>query len=524
MQEWVVHKVLAKAAANHPHKPFLICNRQIVTFKRLDDRTNTLASALIKEGFARGDIVAVLAFNQLEWLYTYFAATKIGVGLLVLDPNSRDSDIIYMLDHFKVKGIISIPTYQDVDFVSFFEKHQEHIPTVEKYIFIGGSSKDGLVFEDMLSHPLDRSYLEEVKQKVTEEDTVFLLYTSNTTEGIVITNRSILETAKAQADHLAIDERDCMISGFPINHIDNITSAVHCSLFSFGSVTLIPERISEKILQAIHESKPSILHGEPSMYNRLFSDKNINNYDLSSLKLCIVAGPNILSQLYHSIKWHIPNAKIIHSYGRIETSGTCILTKSTDSIEKVQESIGMAIGDFKIKVVDCEQKELSTGEIGELAIKGKGVAKGYGRVGKELNQGVSEDDWLYTGDLVYIDHQGYVYYKGKKEEKYVQGGCDIFPVEVEYVIMSHPKVAFAAGIGIPDASHGEVGRYYVMPKQGETILEEDLLSYCYQHLADYKVPKQIVFVHQLPHTPSGKIQKSLLKQQYMANAKPCESI
>lgn len=517
-EAWIVHKVLANAAERYPDKPFLLYEETSVMFRELDEITDVLASALLQEGFKKGDHLAILALNQLEWLYTYFAAAKIGVGVVALNVRYRDAELSYMLTNSKAKGIVSLACYRDFDFSSFFERFQTKLPTVEKYIFIGSGFTGSLSFEGLLKRPVEKGQLEGCKQAVTEDDTAMVIYTSGTTgkpKGTMITNRSILESAKAQANHLSLNETDCTVGSLPLNHVGGITCAVHALLVCGGSVVLVPEFIPEAVLQTIHQVKPTIFGGVPTMYLMVLNHQNLEQYDLSSIKICIVGGSNADPTQCEMIALHFPNAKIINLYGLSESSGACILTTLTDSLEKVQRSIGVPIGDFQTKIVDAEYKELPNGEVGELAIKGNCRAMGYYDLEEETNLAFSDDGWLYTGDIGYLDHEGYVFLKGRKKEMYIQGGYNVYPVEVENILMSHPGVAFAAGIGVPDPFLGEVGRYYIIKKPGASVKEEELQSFCTEHLADYKVPRQIVFVEQLPQTPAGKIQKSVLKQEYM---------
>ncbi|MFJ7726929.1 class I adenylate-forming enzyme family protein [Neobacillus sp. NPDC097160] len=518
MQDWIVHKVLANAAAKYPNKPFLICNGQSITFRELEDRTDVLASALLQEGFKKGETIAVLALNQFEWLYTYFAAAKIGLGVVALNVRYREAELEYMLNNSKAKGIVSISEHNGFDFARFFESFQEKMPFVEKYIFIESGFAGSLSFKQLLNRPIDRIGLEECKEAVKEDDPVIVIYTSGTTgrpKGTMITNRSILESAKAQANHLSLKETDSTVGNLPLNHVGGITCTVHAFLLCFGSIVLIPEFIPENVLEVIHQVKPTIFAGVPTMFLMLFNHKKIDQYDLSSIKICVAGGSNVDPTQCEIILSRFQNAKIINLYGLSESSGACILTKLTDSLEKVQESIGVPIGDFKIKIVDSGRKTVPYGEVGELAVKGNCRAKGYYGLEEESRLAFSEDGWLYTGDMGYLDHEGYVYLKGRKKEMYIQGGYNVYPVEVENILMSHSNVSFAAGIGVPDPFLGEVGLYYIIPKDGVSISEEELKSYCRQHLADYKVPRQITFVKQLPQTPAGKIQKSVLKQGYM---------
>lgn len=227
-------------------------------------------------------------------------------------------------------------------------------------------------------------------------------------------------------------------------------------------------------------------------------------------------------QLCREIVEKFPSTKLVNLYGLSETSGACIISPMNDSLEKVMQSIGKPIGDFQAKVIGKDGEELPPGEIGELAIQGACVVAGYDGLEDATKEAFSADGWLYTGDMAYLDEEGYVYLKGRKKEMYIQGGFNVYPVEIENLLTTHPKVAIAAGIGIPDPVFGEVGRYYILPKAGYEVTEDELLAFCRQHLADYKVPRQFVIVDDLPLTPAGKVQKSLLKQMAAAEFQSSE--
>lgn len=523
LESWIVHEVLKNAADKFRDKPFIYGDGEMISFQQLDEKSDLLAQALLDEGFQKGDTIAILALNQIEWLYTYFAAAKIGVAVVALNVRYRDKELEYMLNHSKAKGIVAISQYGDFNFVSFFAKYRKRIPDVQTFIFIGKGFEGSLNFQQLLAYrPIDSVRLSKMKQLVKDMDPVLIIYTSGTTgtpKGTMITNRSILASAKAQIEHLRIDEHDSAIGSLPFNHVGGITCTVHCGLLSGSSIVLIREFHPESVLQAIDEKKPTIFGGVPTMYLMLLNNKNLKKYDLSSLRICIVGGSNVDPHLCQFIKTHIPTSKIINLYGLSESSGACILSRLSDSLEKVQYSLGVPIGDFKAKIVDHEKNDLPIGEVGELAIQGSCIAQGYLGLPKETKETFSDDGWLYTGDIAYMDHEGYVVYKGRKKEMYIQGGYNVYPVEVENLLMSHPKIEMAAGIGVPDPFLGEVGRYYIVPKKGQSLTEEEVIHFCYKHLADYKVPKQIIFVNELPQTPAGKIKKTILKEQFLKEVK-----
>jgi fatty-acyl-CoA synthase len=200
-------------------------------------------------------------------------------------------------------------------------------------------------------------------------------------------------------------------------------------------------------------------------------------------------------------------------YGLSESSGALVISPWESDFQSTVRSIGKPIADFEAKVTDKDGIELPRGEVGELLFRGQGIAAGYFRMPAETDAAFDGEGWLHAGDMGYVDDKGYIVLMGRLKEMYIQGGFNVYPVEVENLISKHPKVAMVAGIGVPDPVLGEVGRYYILPKPGEDLTEEEIKGFCKEHLADYKVPKQVVFRSELPLTPVGKIMKSKLKEE-----------
>jgi acyl-CoA synthetase (AMP-forming)/AMP-acid ligase II len=425
-----------------------------------------------------------------------------------------------MLNHSEVKALVSVSKHAGFDFSEFFKSFKHRVPTVEKYIFIGEGFEGSLSFAELLKTKHEKTRLDEAKGTVKPDDLAVMIYTSGTTgkpKGVMITHRSILASGRAQAEHFSVTENDIVTASLPLNHVGGITCSITVALICRATAILIPEFKPELVLHEIEKHKATIFSGVPTMYIMLFAYKNFANYDLSSLRLAIAGGSNVEPELCQDISKSMPNARLVNLYGLSESSGACVMSKLTDPPEKVQQTIGVPIGNFQAKIVNENKQVVRIGEIGELAIRGDCLAKGYYHEPEKTMETFSPDGWLYTGDIVVQDEQGYVSFRGRKKEMYIQGGFNIFPVEIENVLTAHPKVSLAAGIGVPDQFFGEVGRYYIIPVHGENPTEEELKEYCQMHLADYKVPKSFVFVDKVPTTPAGKIQKAKLKEEFLAS-------
>ncbi|MFZ5631429.1 MAG: class I adenylate-forming enzyme family protein [Bacillota bacterium] len=512
----IIHKFLKNAVLNFPDKPYLFYEGRQITYRELDAVSDRLACSFLEMGIGRGDKIAIVAPNQPEWLYTYFAAVKIGAAVVALNVRYRLAEFEYMLNNSESKALVCVGEYGGFNFSGFFKENRARFPTVEKYIYIGGGFEGGIAFADLTAGELpDKDRLDRVREKVAESDTAVIIYTSGTTgkpKGAMITNRSILASAMAEVDHFRLAEGDVFIGNLPLNHVGGITCTITTSLIKGGSVVLIPSFRPDLVLEAMEKFRVTVFGGVPTMYVMMLSLPDFNKYDLSAVRICIAGGSNVEPRLCADITRAFPNARLLNLYGLSETSGASVLSRLDDPPEKVGESIGVVIGDFKVRVVGEGGNDLPAGEIGELAFKGDCVAAGYYGLKEETDEAF-KDGWVFTGDMGCVDEEGYIYLKGRKKEMYIQGGFNVYPVEIENILTRHPKVLVAAGIGVPDPVFGEVGRFYIIPRPGEVLTEEEIIAYCRQNLADYKVPRQIEFVSELPLTPAGKVHKALLKER-----------
>jgi acyl-CoA synthetase (AMP-forming)/AMP-acid ligase II len=278
---------------------------------------------------------------------------------------------------------------------------------------------------------------------------------------------------------------------------------------------LIPEVDFDEIATQMRDHQPTIFGGVPTLFTLLFMKEAFLALDLTRVRLVVSGGSNSDPPLLRQLKQVFPNATVMNLYGLSEVSGGVVMSPWESDFEQTVRSIGRPFPGMEVKVKDPEGRELPAGETGELHFRGECVVQGYFRMPAETAAAFDADGWVASGDMGTIDEDGYIILMGRKKEMYIQGGFNVYPVEVENLLNKHPKVAMAAGIGIPDPVMGEVGRYYIISSPGQAASEEELKAYCSQHLADYKVPKQIVFCASLPLTPVGKVMKAKLREEYL---------
>ena len=513
-----VWQALESATQQFPDRTGYVYLGRNISFKQMKETSERVAMGLLKLGFKKGDRIGVNALNQPEWLYVYFAAAKIGAGVVGLNVRYRDVELEYILNQSGARAVVTLSKVGDMDYAAFFEAFRSKTPSVTEWIFIDGPGFPGAVsFDDLVQTEPDQSALDKAQAEVRPDDLMIIIYTSGTTgkpKGAAITHKSQLASACAQAEHTKVTPDDFVTLALPLNHVGGITCGVLTMLLEGAGCELVPMFDPKTIIQLSEKNPPTIIPGVPTMHTLLLMNPDIGSFNSQNVRLVITGGSNaepaLLTKLYETF----PNAAVMNLYGLSETSGAVVLSPWESDYDTTIRSIGKPIGDFQVKVVDTEGKDVPTGETGELLFKGDAVTAGYFRMPEETKEAFEVDGWLHTGDMGFVDQVGYITLMGRLKEMYVQGGFNVYPVEVENLLSKHPKVAMVAGIGVADPVLGEVGRYYIVPKPDQAPTEEELKVYCKEHLADYKVPKRIVLRSELPLTPVGKVMKAKLKEDY----------
>ena len=519
----LVGDVLGDAAQSSPDATAYIHNGREIRFREMDLASDRVATALLKLGVERGDRVAVLALNQPEWLMVYFGAAKIGAVTVGLSVRYRPTELTKLLEQCRAKVVVSLDRYDHTNYIEFFDSISDSLPRKPLLFFINPPKSEARrSFDVLLGHEVEPALLAAAKDNLEPDDDLLLCFTSGTTgvpKGAVLTHRSHLASARSQARHMRIGERDRIMTLAPLNHVGGITISVMVALLGRASCMLLPRFTPEDAIREASIWKPTVFFGFPTMHIMLFLHEQFAGLDTRSFRVVVTGGSAATLDLVRRLKDAYQSATIMNLYGLTETCGAAVMSPWNCDMVTISHTVGKPLEGFSVKVIDFADNPVSTGEIGEICIKGPAVVAGYFRRPEESRATFDQDGWLRTGDMGYLDEEGFIVLLGRKNEMYIQEGFNVYPVEVEDCLASHPKVEMAAGIGIPDPVLGEVGRYYVVPKPGEDIDEDELWDQCVMHLADFKRPKQIVIRQELPFTATGKINKSILRKEFEENGK-----
>jgi fatty-acyl-CoA synthase len=504
-----LYGALQDAAQRYPDVVAYIDSDQDYRFQEMQAAADLLATAMLRLGLQRGDRIAILAYNQIEWLQLFFAAARIGVAVVALSPRYRDAEIEYMLSDSGARAVFTMSRAEGFDYLAMFEHLSARLPGLRDVVAI-----DGERFRELADVAPDPIRLAGAAQDVSPDNLAMVIYTSGTTgrpKGCELTHASLLASARAQSRHTRIQPGELLQLSNPLNHVGGITCGVLAQMVGGGSCELVPVFKAKTVLDMIRRHPPAILVGVPTMMTLLLMHPDSPEIDLSTVRLIITGGSNVDQALLSQLRQRMPRATVMNLYGLSEASGALVMTPWACSERDLMETIGTAMEGAEMRITDPDGRALSPGQIGELQFRGLGVVRDY--IGAASNPEAFAGGWLRTGDLGSMDERGHITLKGRMKDMYIQGGFNVYPAEVEALIAAHPNVLMVAGIGIPDPVLGEVGRYFVVPKEGCRLDVPEIVAWCAGKIADYKLPRQVELRTQLPLTPAGKIHKAQLRAE-----------
>ena len=511
--------VLETRATSDPDRTAVIADAALgsagrrLTYGQLNDLACRCASGLAKAGIRPGDKVALLLPNEPEFLICYFGVLKAGACVVPLNTLLRSSEIAAELEDSDSALLIV-----DESLLREARSAFSRVEACDRLVVVRrgsarerqapGTDECGCDFEELLRE--GRPDWDTVQTR--SDDTAVILYTAGSfgrPKGAELSHFGLFYNAALTSDRLAhATSADVSLASLPLFHAFGQTCVMNATLYGGGTLVLLPRFEPDRALQAIERHKVTILVGVPTMYWYLLHYPAATRYDWRSLRLCCSGAaalpPEMLNEFQQ--KFGLP---IYEGYGLSETSPVASFNP-TDR-PPVPGSVGLPIYGVEMRLVDERDHPLPQGEIGEIVIRGHNVMKGYykrpGPTAEALRGG-----WFHTGDLGKTDDAGYLRIVGRKKDLIKRGGLNIYPREVEDVLMAHPAVALAAVVGIPDEVMGEEIKAFVVLQQDESVEAEELIEYTRARVAAYKYPRHIEFRSELPKDAAGKVIKRQLRR------------
>lgn len=504
-----IREMIEKRAEKSKDRVYIAFYEREITFGEFNKLVNRFANRLKKLGVKKGDVIYVYLSNCPEHLVATCAAVKLGAIACPINILLKPHELEYEFNDSQGKIVIL-----DSAFVPAFNEIKEK-KYIEHVIELGDSVREGHIsYNDILNEESD----ELEKMDIDKKDYAFIFYTSGTTgkpKGAVLTHWNTVYTLAGIKDTLASEEGDdasedeCALIFLPMFHVNAMMSMLS-GIYRGFKIALLRKFSVREFGPTVEKHKCRFFSAVPKVYKILMEAKDtVKKYDLSSLEFGICGAAPMPSELIVEFEKEY-GIEILEGYGL--TEGTVASTLHKRGGKKKVGSIGEVIAGQEVRIMDENGNFLPPGKIGEIVIRGDNVMVGYWGNEDETKKTL-KDGWLHTGDIGYMDEEGFFYIVDRAKDMIIKGGENIYPKEIEDILHQHPKVHDAAVIGIPDEVHGEEVKAFVVPKVGEKITEEEIKKFASTHLADFKVPQHVEFVVGLPTNPVGKVLKRHLREE-----------
>jgi long-chain acyl-CoA synthetase len=486
---------LTNSVARGAEDPALRMDDIVVSYRRLDELAAQLAGLLRARGIAVGDRVGIMLPNVPEFAVAYYAVLRAGATVVPMNVLLKRREVGFYLSDPEASLLIAWHGFADQAQAGAEEAGVECL----------------MVEPEAFARQLaDAEPLVEVSQRAGD-DTAVILYTSGTTgtpKGAELTNSNLRRNVEVCVDLFSIGRGDVVLGALPLFHVFGQTCGLNAAIAAGACLTLIPRFDPAKALAIIERDQVNVFEGVPTMYSAMLHDPAADTTNVSSLRVCASGGAALPVEVLRGFEEKF-NCQVLEGYGLSETSP--VATFNHPDRERVPGSIGTPVEGVELKLVDDDGNEVETGEIGEIAVRGHNVMKGYWRRPEATAEAIDDDGWFTTGDMARVDEQGRYFIVDRKKDLIIRGGYNVYPREIEEVFYEHPAVREAAVIGIPHAELGEEVGAAIALKPGAEATPEELRAHVKEQVAAYKYPRHVWTVDELPKGPTGKILKREIK-------------
>jgi long-chain acyl-CoA synthetase len=530
-----LYSFLKESAEEFPDKVSIHFQGKELTFREVHESALKFAAYLKSIGLQKGERVAVMLPNCPQGVISFFGILMAGGVVVQTNPTYTERELEYQMKDSGAKMILvmdilfprvsAVASRTDIEHI-IVTAIKEYLPFPKNLIYPFIQKKQyGIVIN--VEHEGNHHLFSEImKRKITEEvdtvpidvnnDLALLQYTGGTTgfpKGVMLTHKNLLANTKMCNAWLYKNKRgeERILAILPFFHVYGMTTVLVLSVMEGNTMIIMPKFDVEATLKTIQKQKPTMFPGAPTMYIGLLNHPDIAKYDLSSINACISGSASLPLEVQEQFE-KITGGKLVEGYGLSETSPVTHANFIWDQ-PRVKGSVGLPWPDTDSAILSLESnEELPPNEIGEIAIKGPQVMKGYWNRPDETEK-TFKNGWLLTGDLGYMDEQGFFYVVERKKDTIIAGGFNIYPREVEEVLYEHEAIQEVVVAGIPDPYRGETVKAYVVLKKNARVTEEELNEFARKNLASYKVPRSYEFRNELPKTTIGKILRRVLIEE-----------
>jgi acyl-CoA synthetase (AMP-forming)/AMP-acid ligase II len=507
------------SAERHASREALAFGSARYTFAELGAKVKEATAAAMASGIEPGDRASIWAPNVVEWVIAALGMVSAGAALVPLNTRFKGEEAGYVLARSSAKVLVVADGFLGADYSGMLAAASAETPELKTIVSLADSPAPGTVgFADWMASgkTISAADVDARIAAIGPDDVSDVFFTSGTTgkpKGVVVTHWQTMKVFETWSEIVGVEAGDRYLVVNPFFHTFGYKAGIIACLLR--GATILPEPVFDvpAVLNRIAEEKVSVLPGPPTLYASILDGPDRSGLDLSSLRLAVTGAASVPVTLVERMRAELTFRTVLTAYGLTESTGTVSMCRQDDDDITIATTSGRAIPDTEVIVVDKDGNTLPAGQAGEILVRGYNVMREYFEDPVATAETVDADGWLHTGDIGVLDERGNVQITDRLKDMYVVGGFNAYPAEIEQTLTGHPAVSEVAVIGVPDERMGEVGKAFVVTRPGTTLEEAELISWARERLANYKVPRYVDVVTELPRNASGKVRKGELRTQ-----------
>ncbi|WP_274559725.1 FadD3 family acyl-CoA ligase [Streptomyces spiramyceticus] len=506
-----IPELVRSAAERYGEREAVVEGRTRISYAELGDRVERAAAACMASGVEPGDRVAIWAPNTLDWIVSALGAVTAGAVLVPLNTRFKGTEAAYVLSRCRAKLLFVTGTFLGTSYVASLRRADVDLPHLEQVVVLADAAPDEYrTWKDFLASGEEVSPAE-VRARAagvagsSPSDIIFTSGTTGRPKGAVITHAQTLRGYDIWSELAGLREGDRYLIVNPFFHTFGYKAGIIACLMR--GATMVPQPVFnvDTVLANIAAERISVLPGPPTLHQSLLDHPSRDTHDLSALRLVVTGAAVVPLQLVERLRSELHISTVLTAYGLSEASGIVTMCRRGDPPETIATTSGRAIPGTEVRVL------ADPGSPGEVLVRGFNVMSAYFEDPEETANAITPDGWLRTGDVGVLDASGNLRITDRIKDMFIVGGFNAYPAEIEQLLGLHPDIADVAVIGVPDARLGEVGKAYAVRRPGSTLTSDDLIAWSRREMANYKVPREVEFVTDLPRNASGKILKTELR-------------
>jgi HIP---CoA ligase len=510
--------LLRSAAAEHPDTIAIADRDTRLSYPALEDAARTFAAALVAAGLDPGNGVGIWAFNCAQWVVAALGTWLAGAVVVPVNTRFKGREAADVLRRSRARLLVTVTDFLDTDYVALLRDAGVELPDLASVVVARGTVPAGTAsWSEFLARVTDEARAEADRRTAAlgPDDPSDILFTSGTTgvpKGVVQTHGRTVRVGTDWVAMTGLHAGDRYLMVNPYFHMFGLKAGILASLAA--GATMLPQATFdvETVLARVGSERVTVLPGAPTLYQSILDHPTRAAHDLSSLRVAVTGAADIPVELIRRVRDELPFRFVVTGYGLTE-AGTATATSPEDDAVTVATTVGRPRPGFELRIGDEKGLPVPAREPGEILLRGGSVMSHYLDDPEATKAAFTEDGWLHTGDLGMLDDRGCLRIVGRSKDMFIVGGFNVYPAEVENYLLEHPDVARAAVVGVPDERMGEVGMAFVVPRPGAAPSASELVEWSRGRMANYKAPRFVEIVDDLPVNATGKVEKDVLRHR-----------